>query len=124
VATIGNHAPVQRNAADELHVEVAHLEGAPRGFAHDRESLRQEVIDRRALLQAAAELVRLGAQRLIAQGLDLRLELVGGADVAAVAADEPLIAAAEETREKVQQLDSPEAKKVLPDKRLPRASSF
>ena len=39
-------AAVQHHAADELHVEVAHVEHAPAGFAHDGEGLRQHVVER------------------------------------------------------------------------------
>ncbi len=42
----GDLALVQHDAADQLHVEMPHLEAAHRGFAHGREGLRQEVVER------------------------------------------------------------------------------
>ena len=40
---------MQDHAADELHVEVAHLHGAPAGFADDGEGLGQDLIECGAL---------------------------------------------------------------------------
>ena len=94
---------MQHDPADQLHVEVAHPQGALRRLAHHRERLGQQIIDGRALLQPAAELVRLGAQRLVAERLDVRLELPGGAHGASVATDEPLVAAAEDAGEELAQ---------------------
>ena len=42
----GDPAAVQHHAADELHVEVPHVEHAPAGLAHDREGLGQQVVER------------------------------------------------------------------------------
>ena len=39
-------AAVQHHAADELHVEVPHVEDAPAGFAHDRERFGQQRVER------------------------------------------------------------------------------
>ena len=44
----------------QLHVEVPHPQRAPRRFAHHGEGLGQQVVERRALLQARAELLGLG----------------------------------------------------------------
>ena len=45
-AHLGDLALVQRQAADELHVEVAHAEHALRGLADDREGLGQDLFER------------------------------------------------------------------------------
>ena len=45
----GDLALVQHHAADELHVEVAHLHGAPAGFADYGEGFGQDFVERRAL---------------------------------------------------------------------------
>ena len=42
----GDPALVQNDAADELHVEVPHVQDAFAGFAHDGESFRQNVLER------------------------------------------------------------------------------
>ncbi len=48
-------ALVQHHAADELHVVVAHVQHALAGLAHHGEGLRQQVVERFALLDAGAE---------------------------------------------------------------------
>ena len=64
------------DAADELHVEVPHVQHAAAGLAHDGERLGQQVVERLAVGDARAELGRLGAQLLVGQRLDRRLERV------------------------------------------------
>ncbi len=73
-AHFGDLALVQRDAADELHVEVAHAERAARRLAHHGERLGQQFVQRGPFLDACAQLIGLGAQLLVAQGLDGRLE--------------------------------------------------
>src|SRR5262249_35761541 len=73
-------------------------------------------------LQALPELIGLAAQRLVGERLDLRLELAGGAHVARVAANEPLVAAAEDAREEVEQGRSVNWENTLPDKHLSSAT--
>jgi hypothetical protein len=75
-AHLGDLALVQRHAADQLHVEVAHLQRALAGLAHHGEGLGQQVVERLALREALAELVGLGAQRGVVQLLELRLQRV------------------------------------------------
>jgi hypothetical protein len=82
---------------------VAHFQRAAGRLAHRRERLGQQLVEGRALLQALAELLGSGAQRLVAELHDLRLELVGGAYCACIPAHEPLIAAAENAGEKLTQ---------------------
>ena len=71
---LGDLALVQHHAADQLDVEVAHLERADRGFAHGRERLRQQVVQRLAVGDALPETPGLGAQILVGHGLHARLE--------------------------------------------------
>ena len=59
---LGDPALVQHRAADQLDVEVAHVEHAPSGLADDGERFRQEVVERLALGQSLPELDRLRAQ--------------------------------------------------------------
>ena len=43
---LGDLALVQHHAAHQLHVEVPHVHGAPSRFAHHRERLGQDVVER------------------------------------------------------------------------------
>ena len=61
-AHLGDLAVVQRDSADQLHVEVAHFERALGRLTHDRKRLGQQVIERRTFADALLELVGLGAQ--------------------------------------------------------------
>ena len=45
---------MQHHAADELHVEVPHVQHAAARLAHDGERLRQEIVERLALARGAA----------------------------------------------------------------------
>ena len=107
---LGNRARVQHHAADQLHVEVTHVERAPAGLAHHGEGLGQNIFQklvfRRAPLvivfqalqafgQALAELVGLGAQLGIGQGLHLRFERINLLDLRLQALDLALVLGAE-----------------------------
>ena len=52
---LGDHAVVQGDTADDLHVEVAHAQHALGGLAHDGERLGQQVVERLAVLESLAE---------------------------------------------------------------------
>ena len=54
-AHLGDLAVVQHDAADKLHVEMAHMQRALGGLAHDRERLGQQLFQRRALRDTVAE---------------------------------------------------------------------
>ena len=89
-AHLGDLALVQRDAADELHVEVAHPERAPRRLAHERERLGQQHLE---ILRGGVTLFELGglrAQRVVAQGREARLERIGGRHEHTIAFEQPL----------------------------------
>src|SRR5262249_40407082 len=67
-------ALVQDGAADELYVEVPHVERAAARLAHDREGLRQQLVERFAVLEALAKLDGLPAELLVGQRRDRWLE--------------------------------------------------
>jgi hypothetical protein len=69
-----DHPAVQGEAADELHVEVPHVEHAAARLAHDRERLREQVVEGLARSQPVPELGRLGLQLGVGKGKDRRLE--------------------------------------------------
>ena len=77
---LGDAALMQHHAAHELHVEMALADGALGGFAYRGESLRNQIFERSSVLDARAEVVGAGAQGLVGQRCDLRLELVDGGD--------------------------------------------
>ena len=76
---LGDLALVEHGAADQLHVEVPHVEHAAAGLAHDGEGLGQQVVERLAVGEALAELGGLAAQLLVGERLERGLE---GADLA------------------------------------------
>ncbi len=57
----GDLALVQHHAADQLHVEVAHVEHAPSGFAHHREGFVQNLVQHLGHQAVALGLQLLGA---------------------------------------------------------------
>ena len=71
---LGDLAFVEDRAADELDVEVPHVQHAAAGLAHHGERLGQQVVERLAVGEALAELDGLAAQLLVGQRLDVRLE--------------------------------------------------
>jgi hypothetical protein len=90
-----DHPAVERQAADQLDVEVTHVEHAPSGLAHDGEGLGEQRVEGLALGETAPELDRPGGQGAVVElahgGLEgtdlghhgadaLQLPLVLGAD--------------------------------------------
>ena len=88
---LGDPALVQHHAADQLHVEMALAERAPRRLAHGGEGGHEEVVERAPLRELLAELAGAVAQRLVGERLDLGLERVDGLDAAGVALDRPVV---------------------------------
>ena len=62
-AHLGDLAVVERDAAEELHVEVPHRQRALAGFAHDGERLGQDGVELLALCDPLLELGGLGLER-------------------------------------------------------------
>ena len=71
---------MQHDAADQLHVEVPHVEEAASGFAHRGEGGNQQVVERGALRQLLAKCHGLPGELFVAQGLHLRFQLTDGRD--------------------------------------------
>ena len=57
---LGDLAAVQDDAADELDVEVPHVQHAAAGLAHDGEGFREQVVERRSAVAPAEPLPELG----------------------------------------------------------------
>ncbi len=98
-AHLGDLAGVQHHAADHLHVVVAQPEGAPRGFAHGGEGLRQDLVERFAGGDSLAEHGRTGLEGRIVEGLELGLPRVDPGHDLPVLGDEAVVAAAEDGSE-------------------------
>jgi len=90
---------VQDHAADQLHVEMAHIEHALGRFAHHGKGLRQQVFQHLALGQPLLQLRGLGAQRIVRQRGNGRLQRVDALHGLAVTLDEPVVTAAENASE-------------------------
>ncbi len=73
-------ARVEHHAADELHIEVPHVQHAPPRFAHHRKRLRQDVVKRFTASETGAELHGLPAKVGLAERGDARLERVDARD--------------------------------------------
>ena len=63
-AHLGDLAVVQRDAADQLHVEVAHVERALAGFAHHGERFGQQLLERFLARAVERSVLRASASRL------------------------------------------------------------
>ena len=74
----GDFAVVQHHAADQLHVEMAHVEEAAAGLADHREGFDEQVVDGGALRDALFEIDGLGGEVDVRQLAELGLELVDG----------------------------------------------
>ena len=71
---------MEDDAADDLHVIMAHLDLAAGDFADDGEGFGQDVVERRAILEAGNEFVRLGEQLVVAEALNLGFPVGDGGD--------------------------------------------
>ena len=65
-------AAVQHDAADQLHVEVPHVQRALAGLADHREGFGQQVVQRLAVGEPLAEFDGLSPERLVRERLDFR----------------------------------------------------
>ena len=92
---------VQRDAAYQLHVEVAHTHRAHGRFPNYRKRLGQERFQIFARLQPGSEFRGLRLERVVIQPLDFGLQRVCMYDKSLVAAQQPLVAAAEDVREEL-----------------------
>jgi hypothetical protein len=89
-------ALVQHHAANELHVEVALAQRALCRLAHGRERRHQQIVERSALLDLAAEVFGAQAQVGVAQFGDLRLQRVDRLHARPVTLDAAIVGRAED----------------------------
>ena len=74
-------AAVQHHAADELDVEVPHVQHATASLPHHGECVRNQIVERLTVGEARAELGSLPAKFLIGESFDFRFLRVDGGDV-------------------------------------------
>ena len=102
----GDRALMEHHAADQLHIEMALPQGALGGLAHCCEGGDEQFVEGAASGDLGAEVLRAGAQRLVAQGGHLRLQCVDGGDLWRVAFQPTIIGRAENpTRERTEHRD-------------------
>jgi hypothetical protein len=92
-AHFGDFAVVQGDAAQQLHVEVAHAEHPLAGLAHDCEGFGQQVVQGRALRVAGTEFLGFGRQLRIGERGDLGFEPVDLGYQLAILLKQPVVAA-------------------------------
>ena len=68
---LGDHAPVQDDAAHELHGEVPHPEGTPGGLPHGGEGLREQFVELLSPLVALPKVLGHATQLLVRHGLEV-----------------------------------------------------
>src|SRR5699024_1537903 len=88
-------------AADHLHIEMAHAQHSLGSFTHDGKSLVAEAVERGAIDQALTELVGFGGQFSVAQCLVFGFQAIDGCDCTPHALDDALIATSNNAFEKI-----------------------
>src|SRR5881394_1503458 len=73
---LGDRPLVQSHAADQLHVEVALTNAAPRRLAGQRKGLGQQIVERLAAPSTLTQRISLSPQLLITEQLHLRLDRI------------------------------------------------
>ena len=100
-AHLGDLALVKRDPAHQLHVEVAHADRTHGGFPDHRERLGQERIQVIPLLETGPEFPGFFLQRVVIQRLDFRLQGIRPDHKPVIAAQQALVAAAEDVGEEL-----------------------
>ena len=98
-------ARVQHHPADELHVEMTHIEGALADLAHHGEGLGQELVERLASGITIAKLSGLGRDLFVRELRTLGLEGVDLLDGLGHALEQPIVAAAEDAAQESGDVD-------------------
>ena len=92
-------AAMQHDAADELHVEVPHVQHTAAALADYGEGLRQEVVEGLASAEPKPEFGGLPAELFVGELLDLRLFCVDRGDQRAQTLQVTLVLRADDLRE-------------------------
>ena len=97
---------MQDDAADQLHVEVPHVEDAAAGFADCGKGFGQQIVERRAVRDSLFEINRFGGKIVIRELLHRRLQIVDGRDDRTHRLDFALVASAENLGQTVASINS------------------
>ena len=114
-----NFSVMQRHAAEQLHVEVAHPHDALGAFAHHGEGVCQQIVERFASGDPVPEGLRLGAQRIVAQPLQVHFHRVHALHRDPVLFEQAVIATAENFG---QEVGRHACKRVRPPQRVDRTA--
>ena len=98
---LGDLAVVQHHAADELDVEVPHVEHAACRLRGRRRTPRQEVVERARRRRRACGIGGLAAELLVGERLDRRLERVDLCDERTQPLDFAFVLGADDLREEL-----------------------
>jgi hypothetical protein len=93
---LGDLAAVEHHAANELYVEVPHVQHPTARLAHHREGLHEQGIERFALGDALPELDGLGAELVVRERCQLRFECPNRRDERPEALDLALVLRADD----------------------------
>ena len=93
---LGDHAAVQDDAAQKLHIEGPLAQCSLRRLAHGGEGVDQKVVEGLATRQPLAEPGRARPQCVVTERLELWLERIDGGDVPVQAFEESFVGGAEE----------------------------
>jgi len=89
-------ALVQRQSADQLHIEMAHTQRTARGFADGGKGFREQLVEPSTVLQTCTELFSFGFELFVGQGLYGRFQTVRCGDRTVVFLEKPLVTAADD----------------------------
>ncbi len=95
----GDAAFVQHHAAHQLHVEVAHVQGALARLAREREDFGQQVVQAAAVLGLFAVFGNARRKIVVGKGLHLRFQGVDGLDAGTATLDVAVVGRAEDAFE-------------------------
>ncbi len=93
----GDHAAMQHDPAHQLHVEMALSQGALCRLAHRGKRLDKQIVELGAFREPFLEFGRAGAQRIVRQLFQLRLDFVDLFDERPEAFDVAIVGRAEQT---------------------------
>ena len=99
-AHLGDLALVERDAAEQLDIEVAHFEGAAARLAHDRERLGEDGFERLSLADPRSKRVGARAKRLVGERDERRLQRIDALDGLLHPAQLPIVSSADDLAEK------------------------
>src|SRR5262245_2426782 len=96
---LGDLSAVKHHAADQLHVEMPHVQHALARLANHSERLDEHVVERLTASDARLELLGLLTKLFVSERLDLRFERTDLGDERAEALDFALVLRADDLRE-------------------------